>query len=114
MISTAVTITSNTTKSYLVLLLAASIDDDFSVSDEKHHISDEKRRRWHLTNSTKAAHPATQMLAVVGISGLLVAALFSASTGQNQARIGTEETKRVLTLIVSLLSSWGRVVGGSG
>ncbi|KAJ9475661.1 GTPase-activating protein GYP8 [Pseudozyma hubeiensis] len=92
----------------------ASIDDDFSVSDEKPHIVDEKRRRWHLTDSTKAAHPATQMLAVVGISGLLVAALFSAGAGQSQARIGTEETKRVLTLIVSLLSGWGRVVGGSG
>ena len=49
-----------------------------------------------------------KMLAIVGISGLLVAALVGAS--QNSS-VGTDETSRVLTLIVSLLSSWGRVVG---
>lgn len=85
-----------------------------SDTDEK----DEKqphRKRLNLREQTLQA----RMLAVVGLSGLLVAALFTASQ-QNPATTasqvvlgGTEETKRVLTLIVSLLSSWGRVVGSA-
>ncbi len=84
----------------------------YDEKDEKHP----HRKRLSLREQT---HQQTRMLAVVGLSGLLVAALFTASQ-QNPATTagqvvmgGTEETKRVLTLIVSLLSSWGRVVGST-
>lgn len=65
-----------------------------------------KRQEWEQA----------RVLAVVGISGLLVAALFTASQNPSSAaaqaaNMGTEETKRVLALVVSLLSNWGRVVG---
>ncbi|SJX65202.1 related to GYP8-GTPase-activating protein [Sporisorium reilianum f. sp. reilianum] len=63
-------------------------------------------------NAREAPHNA-RVLAVVGISGLLVAALFTASQSPAAVAGKAEETRRVLTLIVSLLSSWGRVVGGA-
>lgn len=69
-----------------------------------------RKREWDLATTN------ARMLAVVGISGLLVAALFTAS--QNPAssarlNVATHETNKVLTLIVSLLSNWGRVVGSA-
>lgn len=91
--------------------------EDELVEPEKHVEKDEMalRPRWHLTRGSSAdAGPATRMLAVVGLSGLLVAAIYSATASQNRTpSLSTEESKKVLTLIVSLLSNWGRVVGGS-
>lgn len=78
--------------------------------DEKYTpLSPRKKQEWEQT----------RVLAVVGISGLLVAALFTATqnpatSAARMADMGTEETKRVLTLIVSLLSNFGRVVGPGG
>ncbi|TKY88354.1 hypothetical protein EX895_002706 [Sporisorium graminicola] len=85
-------------------------DDD----DEKH--PHPHRGRSRRDNALTQPHNA-RVLAVVGLSGLLVAALFTASqtpaaTGR-MASASAEHTNRVLTLIVSLLSTWGRVVGGT-
>ncbi|GAC77182.1 predicted GTPase activator protein [Moesziomyces antarcticus T-34] len=55
------------------------------------------------------AHHA-RTLALVGISGILVAALWTASQTAPNAAMSNDQTKRVLTLIVSLLSNFGRVV----
>ncbi|SPO29062.1 related to GYP8 - GTPase-activating protein [Ustilago trichophora] len=86
------------------------------TSVEKHSTSDpfrhEKRssKKQRFDVSTQQA----RMLAVVGLSGLLVAAIFTASQNPSSAvkvTVGTEETKRVLALVVSLLTNWGRVVG---
>ncbi|PWZ01843.1 hypothetical protein BCV70DRAFT_171162, partial [Testicularia cyperi] len=99
-----------------------SMDDDdaFATIDEKQP----GPFRGKLRRS--AASSQTAVLAVVGISGLLVAALYAQSG--NLAAFGggaggltrsfssasssstTAEAKQVLTLIVSLLSQWGRVV----
>lgn len=86
------------------------------TSVEKHSTSDpfkhEKRssKKQRFDVSTQQA----RILAVVGLSGLLVAALFTASQNSSSAvkvAVRTEETKRVLALVVSLLSNWGRLVG---
>uniref|UniRef100_V5ESR4 Rab-GAP TBC domain-containing protein n=1 Tax=Kalmanozyma brasiliensis (strain GHG001) TaxID=1365824 RepID=V5ESR4_KALBG len=87
-------------------------DFDEKLSDEKHS---HRKRRLSLSEQKHQA----RMLAVVGLSGLLVAALFTASqqspvtTASQVVAGGTEETKRVLALVVSLLSNWGRVVGSA-
>lgn len=87
-------------------------DLDEKLPDEKHP---HRKRRLSLSEQTHQG----RMLAVVGLSGLLVAALFTASqqgpvtTASQVVAGGTEETKRVLALVVSLLSSWGRVVGSA-
>lgn len=93
---------------------ASDIDEKHSHSHPHHHHLGKKR-------GNKADwEQQAKMLAVVGISGLLVAALIGASQNPSSAASSaatlvrettSEETKRVLTLIVSLLSNWGRVVG---
>lgn len=98
---------------------------------EKPGSDDERRRRKPGTGNSVVTHPSA-MLAVVSISGLLVAALYAQSTRSLSAAAAsgglarftsashsstpfaaTAEAKQVLTLIVSLLSQWGRVVGGT-
>lgn len=91
-----------------------------SDTNEKHSHSHPHHHHLGKKRGGKAEwEQQAKMLAVVGISGLLVTALIRASqnpsnpasSAANLVRETTsEETKRVLTLIVSLLSNWGRVV----
>ncbi|SPC64462.1 related to GYP8 - GTPase-activating protein [Ustilago sp. UG-2017b] len=91
-----------------------------SDTDEKHSHSHPHHHHLGKKRGGKTEwEQQAKMLAVVGISGLLVAALIGASQNPSNAASSaanlvrettSEETKRVLTLIVSLLSNWGRVV----
>ncbi|CDR99945.1 related to GYP8-GTPase-activating protein [Sporisorium scitamineum] len=77
-----------------------------TTSNPTNHHHDEKHPKRN--NAMTPAHNA-RMLAVVGLSGLIVAALITASQTTKPSTTA-DETKKVLTLIVSLISNWGRVV----
>ncbi|SNX86780.1 related to GYP8 - GTPase-activating protein [Melanopsichium pennsylvanicum] len=95
----------------------SSVFGDDTAQDEKKRLDHSRKRGIHPLDLNKIGTKNARMITVVGIGGLIVAALFTAS--QNSSGLPTkmtiqgttEDASRVVMLVVSLLSNWGRLVG---